>query len=823
MTRFSFPSPGVCTVGGGTPGLTGQTPGTRPPGRSRVGRAVLGAGVAAVVLGVPSGAVAGILSASELQVSAAAAAGTARAGMYVNPVSTPGAPSFPDPSVIHGKDGAWYAFGTSDPILKGGAYPQIPILRSTDLVRWKLIGQVFPGARPSWVTATAGLWAPDIRFIDGHYVLYYVATDTVALAGSTDSAIGVATAPTPAGPWTDSGGPLVAPRPGNGSYLGTIDPAGFTDTQGRHWLYWSSFNGGGFVTRLSADGLRTVGAPKQILIDNRYEGIYVVSHGGWYYAFASSSNCCAGPVTGYAVFAGRSRQPDGPFVDRAGVSLDTSRVGGTEVIAPSGNRWIGTGHNAVITDDAGQDWFVYHAIPRDAPYLQPGISRRPMLIDRLDWIGGWPTVRAGRGASDTPQPDPVTAGVLDDTFRAGPLRPRWQPISGSWGRRRELTGGGYAHQSSTGAGALLSPTQVPARASALADVRLRGRRSGSVGYTVRYAGAHNEVTVEIDRARRALVIDVVSARHHQRTVSALPATFDYTTWQVLRAEVRGDRVTASVSADNLHDPVATAQAALPRRGPTTAAAARRVALLTTGPADLDNLHVSALAVPVTVAAPLPRTSGAPLPGFSTGFDGTTIPAGWTWIRQDPAAHVASGSLVWPVQTGDLNNDPANAGILLHAAPTTDWVAQTKVTLPLGVNDVRNFQQAGIAAYVSDDDLARLDTVAIFNTRQIEFNRKLLYAGKPLSAGTVLGHAATTVWLRLYAHHTPGGWKIRAASSTDGRQFDFGGTWDFAPGDTPRIGLVSLGNTDPTLTVPTAHFDSVTVWHLAAPTTAGFPN
>jgi arabinan endo-1,5-alpha-L-arabinosidase len=756
-------------------------------------------------------------------VPAASAMAATPAGTFTNPVSTPGAPSFPDPSVIHGKDGFWYAFGTSDPILAGGRFPQIPILRSVDLVHWRLIGQVFPGARPAWVTATAGLWAPDIRFVDGHYVLYYVATDTVALPGDTDSAIGVATAPTPAGPWTDSGGPLIAPRPGNGSYLGTIDPAGFTDRQGRHWLYWSSFDGGGFVTRLSADGLHAVGSPSQILIDNRYEGIYVVSHGNWYYAFASSSNCCAGPVTGYAVFAGRSRSPEGPFVDADGVSLDAPRVGGTQVIAPNGNRWVGTGHNAVVTDDSGQDWFVYHAIPSGNPYLAPGVSRRPMLVDRLDWIDGWPTVRAGLGASDTPQADPVTSGMVDDTFGSPSFARRWQTVSGKWTRRSGVTAGGYVHEQAGGPGILLSRTPVAARTSSLADVRVTSP-GGTAVYTVRYAGPGNEVAVEIDRARRALVIDTVSGGHDRRAAAPLPAGFDYSTWQVLDAQVSGDRVTASVSADDLHDPVAQVTALLPTGGPTAAPGARRFALVTSGRADIDNVHVSPLAIPVTVAAPLPRTTGAPLSDYSTDFDGTQIPAGWTWVRRDPAAHVAGGALVWPVQTGDLNNDPANAGILLHTAPTTDWVAQTRLTLPLGVDDVRNFQQAGLAAYVDDDDIARVDSVAIFDTRQIEFNRKLLYDGKPLSAGTVLGHGAEHLWLRIYAHRNAAGrWEVRAASSNDGRTFDFGGTWVFPEGATPRIGLVSLGNVDPTVPVPTAQFDSVTVWRLASPSTAGFPD
>jgi arabinan endo-1,5-alpha-L-arabinosidase len=740
---------------------------------------------------------------------------------YVNPVSTPDAPSFPDPSVILSKNGFWYAYATSDPVRAGGPVPQIPILRSRDLVRWTRVGEVFPDARPSWISGTAGLWAPDIRYLDGRYVLYYVATDTTAVPGTVDSAIGVATAPTPVGPWTDSGGPLVAPRPGNGSFLGTIDPAGFTDRQGRHWLYWSSFNGGGFVTRLSGDGLRTVGAPKQILIDNRYEGIYVVSHGGWYYAFASSTNCCAGPVTGYTVFAGRSRAPDGPFVDKGGVSLDTSRVGGTQVIAPYGNRWIGTGHNAVVTDDSGQDVFVYHAIPRSNPYLEPTINRRPMLVDRLDWIHGWPLVRAGRGASDTPQPAPVTSGVLHDRFSSAHLRSSWRTVAGRWRRHVELDSGGYVSSRSAGAATLLSSRPVPANRSMLADVRLRPS-GASVGYTVGYAGPRDAVAIRLDRPRHALVVDVVRGGRHTRTLSALPAGFSYDTWHVLATRVHGLRVTASVSSDNLNDPVATANVRLPRTSPATRPASRPVALVTAGPADVDNVVVARLAVPVTARAPLPRP-GAPLPRFSTAFGATTVPAGWTWVRQDPAAHVAGGALVWPVENADLNNEPADAGILLHAAPLHDWVAQTKVTLPLGVDTVRNFQQAGIAAYVNDDDIARRDTVAIYNTRQIEFNRKTVYQGTPVSSGTVLGHSAPTVWLRLYAHRTGAGvWKVRAASSTDGRHFDFGGTWVFAAGDVPSIGLVSLGNVDPKVPAATARFDSVRVWRLASPTSAGFP-
>ena len=69
----------------------------------------------------------------------------------------------------------------------------------------------------------------------------------------------------------------------------------------------------------------------QITIANRYEGAYVVKHGDYYYLFGSATNCCNGSLTGYSVFAGRSPNLLGPYVDKQGVSLLAGRVGGTPV------------------------------------------------------------------------------------------------------------------------------------------------------------------------------------------------------------------------------------------------------------------------------------------------------------------------------------------------------------------------------------------------------------------------------------------------------------------------------------------------------------
>jgi arabinan endo-1,5-alpha-L-arabinosidase len=335
---------------------------------------------------------------------------------YRNPVSRAFADTFADPAVIRAEDGWWYAYGTTDPLREGERTPHlIPTARSRDLVTWSHVGDVFDAAnRPAWAAGDSAFWAPDIRRLGGRYVLYYVVTQTKVTGEPNDNAIGVATSDSPTGPWRDSGGPLVGPRRGDsgnpGDFKWTFDPAQFTDRDGTRYLYYGSYYGGIFVTELTADGLGVVGEPTMVAIDNRYEGAYVIRRGRWYYLLASEANCCAGPTTGYSVFAGRSTSPRGPFVDRDGISLLASRVGGTLVISPNGNTWVGTGHNAVVTDLAGQDWLVYHAIDRRDPYLDEpfGINQRPMLLDRLDWIDGWPTVRAGRWASEGPQPAPVT-------------------------------------------------------------------------------------------------------------------------------------------------------------------------------------------------------------------------------------------------------------------------------------------------------------------------------------------------------------------------------------------------------------------------------
>lgn len=376
----------------------------------------------------------------------------------------------PDPSIIRGQqpgDTFWYMYCTTDPLndtdkdsLGNFNFHLITMHKSSDLVHWSYVGDVF-SVRPAWVAPTAGLWAPAIKFFNNKYFLYYAASDTSLLGGG--AAIGVATGVSPTGPWIDSGTPVVLPEDSPccpGTRRAVIDPE-VVQSNAKNYIYFGSFNGGISARTLSADGLTSDPASETpITIDNRYEAANIVLHGGFYYIFVSASNCCNGPLSGYAVFAGRSANPLGPFLDSQNISLLDSRVGGTPVISMNGNRWIGPGHNAVFEDMAGQDWFLYHSIDRNAPFFTgaAGFTRRPAMLDALDWVNGWPVARGGFGPSDTPQPAPAAQpgdknqyapmfatpdqpgqlmASFSDEFNSPTLSPQWtwvrQPTAGTFG------------------------------------------------------------------------------------------------------------------------------------------------------------------------------------------------------------------------------------------------------------------------------------------------------------------------------------------------------------------------------------------------------
>ncbi|CAA9351427.1 MAG: GH43_3 / GH43 / GH43_5 / GH43_4 / GH43_ 30 / GH43_31 / GH43_33 / GH43_6 / GH43_34 / GH4 3_8 / GH43_13 / GH43_32 / GH43_7 [uncultured Nocardioidaceae bacterium] len=361
----------------------------------------------------------------------------ADADRYHNPLKprVPGdgtVDSCADPAVIRGQekgDKWWYMYCTTDPLNDGdtagdgeNTFHPIPMMRSRDLVNWTYRGDAIPEP-PSYAAEGAGIWAPDVVYSKAfdRYYLTFVVTNTEPPVGTPgcngDSAIGVATSKNPMGPWKVSDTPVVPPRKDPNStdpcaFFWTYDPDVLGNSIGANGiLYYGSYYGGVYGTKVSLTrrSMHMTGAPTPIAIPNRYEGTNVIKRAGRYYMFASATNCCNGSLTGYSVYAGRSQSPLGPFRDRDGNTFLESRVGGTPVISMNGNRWVGTGHNSVFRDFDGQWWTIYHAADRFDPYFEdePGFTKRPALLDPLDWKNGWPTVRANRWASDKRMPAPA--------------------------------------------------------------------------------------------------------------------------------------------------------------------------------------------------------------------------------------------------------------------------------------------------------------------------------------------------------------------------------------------------------------------------------
>ena len=101
---------------------------------------------------------------------------------------------------------------------------------------------------PSWirnyVSGFAGtFWAPEVVNVNGQYRLYY----SCSTFGSKNSCIGLATASSLGGPWTDQG---VVVYSNSGTSENAIDPAIYAGT----YLVYGSFFGGIRLAELSSTG-----------------------------------------------------------------------------------------------------------------------------------------------------------------------------------------------------------------------------------------------------------------------------------------------------------------------------------------------------------------------------------------------------------------------------------------------------------------------------------------------------------------------------------------------------------------------------------------
>jgi len=286
---------------------------------------------------------------------------------YSNPVV---AKSLPDPTIIKADNGYVYLYATEDT-------RNTPIYRSADLVTWEFAGTAFTDqTRPSFVPK-GGIWAPDINYINGQYVLYYAMS---VWGGEWTCGIGVATGKNPEGPFTDRGKLFLSSEI---NVQNSIDPF-YIEDNGKKYLFWGSFHGI-YAAELSDDGLSVKpGAEKMRVAGTEYEGTYILKKDDLYYLFCSTGTCCEGIKSTYTTVYGRSNQLFGPYYDKAGNSMSENKH---EILIHGNDRFAGTGHNSeIVTDNKGKTWILYHAVDKTNP------KGRALLLDEVQWENGWPFV-----------------------------------------------------------------------------------------------------------------------------------------------------------------------------------------------------------------------------------------------------------------------------------------------------------------------------------------------------------------------------------------------------------------------------------------------
>lgn len=296
---------------------------------------------------------------------------------YTNPVIT--FSSAADPTVIRTEDGFYLYTTQTDKYW-------VPIYFSKDLVNWEFKRTAFRNATKPQIPGGGAFWAPEIRHINGKYVLYF----SWAKWGDGDASYtAVATSDSPLGDFVNSKELLTKEDFGSNC----IDQF-YYEEDNKKYMFVGSFNGI-YVTELTDDGLSVKrnenGTPtlKKQVCGKAFEGTNIYKKNGYYYLFASINNCCDGERSRYKVVVGRSQDLLGPYLDKSGKDMINNAW--ELVLEGDGQKFFGPGHNSIIVqDDAGTDWMIYHSYVKE----NGEVGGRLGMLDRVLWTeDGWPYIK----------------------------------------------------------------------------------------------------------------------------------------------------------------------------------------------------------------------------------------------------------------------------------------------------------------------------------------------------------------------------------------------------------------------------------------------
>lgn len=320
----------------------------------------------------------------------AVATGPIKATEFANPIYDK--TQVPDPSIIKDETGQYVTYASG-----------FQTFNSTNSTTWtKNPRSIFSTSTdssagyPLWLGSDH--WAPDIKKTGDHY--------TIMLSGGNPKKIGYGVSDSAKGPFKDMG-VLIDSTGESSGYV--IDPNLFQISDSEFILYYGSSGKGITAQKVTLRGEKLVkeGSKKVVMAGDsgRFttEAANVVKKDDYYYLFYSTGDYKV--REDYDVRVARSKDPFGVFEKKG------------DLVLKSGSEFVGPGGGSVFTDDAGQDWFVYHA------RRPSGSLDRYLMMDKINYDNGWPSIGSGTPSSaKQPGPNVETKGT-DTSASATTLPP----------------------------------------------------------------------------------------------------------------------------------------------------------------------------------------------------------------------------------------------------------------------------------------------------------------------------------------------------------------------------------------------------------------
>jgi len=216
-----------------------------------------------------------------------------------------------------------------------------------------------------------------------------------------------------------------------------IDPCVFYDEAGKLWMSYGSWSGGIFMLALDErTGLRDARAkyPANAHSDPYFgkkiaggsyasgEGSYIFRFGGWYWLFVSYGKLEA--KGGYNIRVFRSKNPDGPYLDKSGNTpfydkYEMNFNGPKGVRLFGAYKWPGDrsgmvaqGHNSAIVNDDGRAYIVFHT-RTDEGHEGHYLRTHQLFLNKDGWLLAAPYRTRGERLDRKGLPRKALAGSWD--------------------------------------------------------------------------------------------------------------------------------------------------------------------------------------------------------------------------------------------------------------------------------------------------------------------------------------------------------------------------------------------------------------------------